>query len=235
MAEEKENKIEAILGEEENASEKTEETKETPPQEIEIDGQKYTIDQIKEALQAARDYQYLVPEFTRKSQRLAELERQLETLQAAKEKVAEDPAKAEAKRVLKELGVPFLEDLEQKIADVKEEIHLEKVLDYLEKKYDGSHGEPPFDRDEVMDFALRQFGDQDRIDLEYAYKKLHADFWDKLPTPEKKVVKTERGGGKTEFSLPKKKITFEPKGEGEVSVEEAAKEFLKSRRAWEEE
>jgi hypothetical protein len=228
-----EGEIEEIL--EEPEKKETPETKETPPQEIEIEGQKYTIDQIKEAIQAAKDYQYLVPEFTRKSQRLAELERQLETLQTAQQKIEEDPAKVEAKKVLKELGFLTGEDLEQKITDVKEEIHLEKVLDYLEKKYDGSHGEPPFDRDAVMEFALKQFGDQDRIDLEYVYKKLHADFWDKLPTPEKKVVKTERGGGKTEFALPKKKISFEPKGEGEVSVEEAAKEFLKSRRAWEEE
>lgn len=228
-----EKEIEEILeGSEEKEAPEKEETKSEEGeaiQEIEIDGKKYTLEQLKEALQAARDYQYLVPEFTRKSQRLAELERQLAELQKAQAKVEEDPAKAEAKRVLRELGFLTADELDQKIQEVREEIQLEKVCDYLEKKYDGSHGEPPFNRDEVFEYVLKNMADQERVDLEYAYKKLHEDFWGRMPIPEKKVVKTERGGGKTEFSLPPKKIKFEPTKEGEISVEEAARQLLEER------
>jgi len=241
----KENKIEELLpgGEEGSTEEVPKEEKgvgETPeePQKIKIGDQEYTVDQLKEALQRARDYEYLVPEFTRKSQRLAELERQLQTLQATKKEL-EDPTKVAAMNYLKELGFPTREEAKQMIQEainnLYEDIELEQVCQYLEQKYDGSHGEPPFNRDEVLKFALENFSDMPRVDLEYCYKKLHEDYWGKLPEkPTKKAPVTERGG-RTEFTLPKAKIKFEPKGTGEISVEEAAKEFLKSREVGEEE
>jgi len=220
----------------------TEEQPSEAPQEekkIKIGEKEYTVEELQEALQKARDYEHLVPEFTRKSQRLAELERQLEALQATKKELEESPEKQAAKQVLKELGFVTIDEAQkmvnEAISQVIEDIQLEETLQYLEKKYDGSHGEPPFNRDEVLRFALEEYGDMDKIDLEYVYKKLHEDFWGRLPEkPSPKTPFTERGGA-GKFTLPRKKITFEGEGKGEVSAEEAAKEFLKSQEVFEEE
>lgn len=208
------------------------------PEKIKIGDQEFTVDQIQEALKVAEDYKHLVPEFTRKSQRLAELEKQLEEMNNLQKKI-EDPAKAEAKRILKELGFVTIEDAQatvnQAIQQLTEDIQLEQTLQYLENKYSGENGEPPFNRDEVLQYVLDEFGDMEKVDLEYAYKKLHDDFWGKLPLkPQPKVPITERGG-RTEFTLPKKKVTFGGEGKGEVSVEEAARELLKQREVFEEE
>lgn len=185
------------------------------PTEIEIDGQKYTPDQLKEALKASEDYRHFVPEFTRKSQDLAEYEKlgKIDDLKKIVNTPAgEDPQVDQAKKILKEkFGVVTKEDvadLMKKIKDleesgsIKEEsAQLESVSKNLSAKYDGKKGEPAFKIEEVAQAVSKnpnlavyvQSNGQFLIDLEQTYKRIHADFWDKLPSIKSKVIKTERG------------------------------------------
>ncbi len=185
------------------------------PTEFEIDGQKYTPDQLKEALKLSQDYKYFVPEFTKKSQALAEYEK-LGKLDDIKKIVAApsngNPQIDQAKKILKEqLGVVTKEDVEQLMNEIKEikesgsiregNAQLESVNKFLAGKYDGKKGEPAFKIEEVAKVVNNDpnlavyvnVNGQFLIDLEQTYKRIHGDFWDKLPEIKAKVVKTERG------------------------------------------
>ena len=61
--------------------------KETAPAAtVTIDGKEYSIDQVKANLQKAVDYDNLLPDYTRKSQKLAEIEKAKESTQAPQER-----------------------------------------------------------------------------------------------------------------------------------------------------
>lgn len=181
-----------------------------------IDGQEYSVDQLKEALKAAGDYQQLLPEFTRKSQLLSEVQKKLGALGQLDEKAADsskpnDPRMEQARKILKEqLGAVFAEDLQPILELVnalkaqREDAALHDVADSLADKYDGSHGEPKFDVVKVAE-AVKQnpqlavyvaVDGQYLVDLEQTYKKVNATFWDKVPeTKAAPVLRTERGAG----------------------------------------
>jgi len=205
------------------------------PKEYEIGGKKYTEEELLEALQAREDYQHLLPEFTRRSQRLAELEKQIAQIQQ-QPNVSEDEKLAETKRLLKEqLGVVTREDLERIIADIQDfyqgDIQLQRAVAELEKKYSGANGEPKFDYEQLKDYLVQKYGEDkenwpDNIDLEYEYWDMNRDYFSQIPKVKSAVAQTERRSS-TPFSLAKKKIKFEPTGKGEVSVEDAAKEILR--------
>lgn len=185
------------------------------PTEIEIDGQKYTPEQLKEALKLSQDYEHLVPEFTKRSQALAEYEK-LGKLDDIKKIIAApsdgNPQIEQAKKILKEqLGVVTKDDMDKLMKEIKEikesgsareeNAQLESVSKDLSAKYDGKKGEPAFKIDEIAKAVQKnpnlavyvQVNGQFLIDLEQTYKRIHGDFWDKLPEIKTKVVKTERG------------------------------------------
>ncbi len=200
--------------------------------EFEIDGAKYSVDDLKAALKAAGDYEQLLPEFTRKSQSLAEASKKLEQLEQITKKPGEEtvtnPAIEQAKKVLREqIGVITAEDLKpildvvQAIQAQRENQVLESVSDTLSKKYDGSHGEPKFDVTKIAEAVKGdpskavyvQVGDQYLVDLEQTYKRVNGGFWDKVPEfKQPQVVRTERGAGTRTAPL--------PEGQGKAATDE---------------
>jgi len=205
------------------------------PKKYTIDGQEYTEDEILEALQAKEDYQHLLPEFTRRSQKLAEMEKQLAQIQQ-QPNVPQDEKLEETKRLLKEqLGVVTKDDLEKVISDIQNfyqgDVQLQKAVAGLEKKYSGANGEPKFDYDKLKNYLVQKYGPDkeawpDNIDLEYEYWDMNRDYFSRIPKVKSAVARTERRSS-TPFSLEKKKITFEPTGKGEISAEDAAREILR--------
>lgn len=190
--------------------------------EFEIDGHKYSADDLRAAIKAAGDYEQLSPEFTRKSQELSEAKRLLEEYGKVGKKPNEpetNPAVEQARKILREqIGVIFADDLKpileviQRAQAQQEDQVLEAVGTELSKKYDGSHGEPKFELAAVAKAAKEnpalisyvQVGTdangqpQYGVNLEQTYKNINSEFWDKVMSGEMKpptVVKTERGAG----------------------------------------
>lgn len=143
------------------------------PTEYEIDGQKYSADQIREAFKSMKDYQAFVPEFTRKSQVLAELKKagliddQGNPVQKKNEEqpaggdqdLLQNPQAKEVVKILKQLGFITKEEAETLKKEIDtfrssyqqqiDEQKLDEVSKTLAAKYDGKKGEPKFDLEEI--------------------------------------------------------------------------------------
>lgn len=220
-----------------------EQGKETAPAtEFEIDGQKLTADQIREYMKSHKDYQALVPEFTRKSQLLSEFEKKQKEAET-KEKapanpLANNPQAQEAVKVLKDLGFITKEDadaLRKELDGFKssyetqiQERQLNEATKLLSDKYSGKNGEPKFNLDEIRNAAQTDpsklvFDQAGNVNLELTYKMIHADFYDKMPEIKAKVVKTERGS-QTQTKTP----ATQKKAETEEERMAQAVEFFKN-------
>lgn len=223
------------------------------PTEYEIDGQKYSADQIREAFKAHHDYQALVPEFTRKSQAFAKalqaglIDEQGNPVQkpAPEQPSADDltqnPQAKEAVRILKELGFitkeeadawkKELESFKSTYQTQLDEKTLTEVNATLSAKYDGKKGEPKFDLDQIRQAItanpeLIVYDAQGNVNLDLTYKNVHADFWQQIPDMRQKVVRTERGGGPQSTSPATRK-----KAETEEEKIADAVEFFKGEKA----
>jgi len=231
VSEEKETP-EEVSPEGEQAQEVSEEVEE---EKIRIGDKEYTKDEIEKLIEKARNYDYLLPEFTRRSQRLAELEKQLRASASP-----EDKAKAEALKYLREnLGLLTREDLQEFMTSFAERLEgylaekekLQDVVKYLEQKYPGGTL-PKFDYEKLRNYLYEKYG-QDKsqwpetIDLEYEYWQMNRDFFERLPeTLKKRIVPTESKGVPASIVPPAKKIVEKPTKEGEISLEEAMEQML---------
>jgi hypothetical protein len=230
-------------------------TSPTEPTEFEIDGQKYTSDQIREFAKAYRDYQALQSEFTRRSQLLAKLVKDgvideygnlVQSRIPAREDnpLAGNPQAQEAVKILKDLGFitkEEAEELRKAIAELQQsfqlttgEAQLQTVVKTLSEKYSGKNGEPPFNLEDIraaiqkdpsLIVYVKGQNDEYLVDLEQTYKKVHADFWDKLPSLKAKGVKTERGVG-VQSAPP----TVSKKAETEEERAATAMEFFRNQK-----
>ena len=209
-------------------------TEEVQPQYIEIEGQRLTIDEIKELQKKAKQYEALLPEFTRRSQRLKELEKKL-----SQSSSPEDQAKAEALKYLREnFGLVTKEDLENFVATMFENVvnyiteqqRLQEVETYLQQKYDGTVF-PKYDPQAMRNYLRQKYGEDksqwpETIDLEYEYFQMNREFFEKLPETRKKAIPTEsKSVPSTAFSKPEK-VVVTPRNEGEISLEDAMKKFI---------
>jgi arsenate reductase-like glutaredoxin family protein len=215
---------------EEAGEEKVEEVEPT----IEIGGRKYTADEIRELTEKARRYEELLPEFTRRSQKLAELEKQFS--QSAS---PEEQAKVEVLRYLREnMGIVTKQELEEFFSNftqrleqiIKEREHLSEAVSHLEKKYDGTVF-PKFDYGELRNYLYEKYGQDksnwpDTIDLEYEYFQMHRDFFEKMPEIRKQAIPTEKKGVPASVIPPAKKVVEKATKEGEISLEDAMLEAL---------
>lgn len=141
------------------------------------------------------------PEFTKKSQRLTELEKEVETLrasQAPKLPENEEQAIKEAKEAARKLGIvtsdDFDEYLDKKFTQrYQTERQAERLLDEgmkFEKDIDGSDGRPKFVLTDVLEYMRDNMGGQGN--LETAYKLMHEtqlDTW-----REQQLNKSKRQG-----------------------------------------
>jgi hypothetical protein len=176
-------------------------------------------------MKASKDYESFQPEFTRRSQLIAELVKkgiidergQLVTKPADQQSnspFANNPQAQEAVKILKELGFITKEEadnIKKSIDELKtgyqserENAQLTAAAKTLEEKYSGKSGEPKFDLQEIRTAIqknpqLISYVDDGNgnflVDLDQTYKNVHADFWGKIPEMRARLVKTERGSG----------------------------------------
>lgn len=172
-----------------------------PVEKVKVGEAEYTQEELnklvglgKLAVEAETKYNTKVdkvwPEFTKKSQRLSELEKELEDLRAKQVKTEtlpenEEQAIKEARAAAKKLGIVTDEDFEDRMGKVfnryyQEERQAERLLEQgqdFEKKIDGSDGRPAFVLVDVLEYMRDNMGGQGN--LETAYKLMHEEQLDK--------------------------------------------------------
>lgn len=199
---------------------------ETAPSKIIIDGKEYDESQVREALNKARDYSFLLPEFTRATQRLSELEKQRQV-------VPNTPVSMEEQELRKAVEVlsPYFSQMfmtKEEYQSQKELEELNNLLDELEEKYNGSDGRPKFNKVDILQYCVTH----GNPDPEAAYKLIYEkelDEWKiknakKAPTPPPSISST----GIDREPKGKKRVFGNPENENEVDVRDAIEETLKS-------
>lgn len=154
------------------------------------DGRKLTAEQVTE------EYGKLNQEFTRKSQKLSELEKVAEHSQDS----ADDDAVAKAKAELKKLGVVLQEDFDKQLGErdqkVRQNLQFEQSLNDLEKELTGSDGRPAFKKAEIVAYMEKS---GTIFDPRVAYKEMHGDKLDewKIKQYLEKKSSTDDGTGES--------------------------------------
>ena len=178
-------------------------------------------------------YQKIVPNYTRMSQRLAELEK---ASKQNEEQAGEDARKAigdnkllknvppDVKEAILSIVTPVIQDAfkQREVAKTEEEKGkaFENELSSLESKYSGKDGMPKFDRNKVL---AKMKEPENRIyDPEVMFYKMNEKiFNDRLI---KQALKQQRGGTKTE--LTGREPSHKPEGKAPKNFEDASKHFL---------
>lgn len=158
------------------------------------------------------------PEYTKKSQKLAELEKEIEGYraeQANKAKLPENEEQAirEAKEAAKKLGIVTDDAFEDRMGKVftryyQQERQAERLVEQgqdLEKKIDGSDGRPAFVLTDVLEYMRDNMGGQGNLDT--AYKLMHEDALDKWRETE---LGKSRKQGMTTATIPGGSIKTPP-------------------------
>lgn len=217
-------------------------------QPVKIGDKDFTPEQLTELSKKAGQYDELLPEFTRKTQKLKELEEEKEGGEweypeefygdKTPEKKPNEPTSDDDKlkqKALSELEQAFGPKIEERVnkqleirlKQSQEDTALENELKRLETEYPGGEGKlPQFDRKEIIKHANKT----GIFNPEVAYKHLHGETIDEFKDKERDVKKEENqgvfvekpGGGETAPKLPNEKVpaTFD-------EAEEAMSEMLK--------
>jgi hypothetical protein len=88
-----------------------------------------------------------------------------------KQAVTQDPKVQNALKILKDNGIPTMQDIEKKFEEREMLSNLRTQINEMEKKYDGKSGLPKFDRNEVVEHMKRY----NMTDAERAYRDLYMD------------------------------------------------------------
>lgn len=202
------------------------------PSTIEIDGQQFTPDQVKEAIKAAQDYKHLVPQFTQVTQELAELRK---GQQGGDEPVKEQVEDPETLEYLKKLGIVTMDDLqahfqkqEAERQQAQEDARLAQHLEGLEKQYDGSNGLPKFSTEEVLQFCVENgIGNP-----EYGYQLMHLDAIKEHAArgaqPKNQAPPSSAGEGTSKEPAPKKRVFGAPEGDEQINLRDSIMETIDS-------
>lgn len=187
------------------------------------DGRQLTGEQV------LAEYRNLQTDYTKKSQTLAELQREREarersTEQSVRESVGNNPALENVDPAVRELVIQMVTPTVQQMLDEREQAEVRKKedeafvkeLDALEERYPGGNGQPKFNRDEVLS-AMRD--PNNRIfDPEVMFLKLKEnDFKDAWV---KEALKRQAGGSSATEDTgggPKKPQGYQPKTWEEAS------------------
>jgi hypothetical protein len=184
------------------SSEESGEEKVSKPSTFKVpDGRELTAEEV------YAEYNKLLPEFTKRSQKLAEIERQS---QEAKAKAEEDAREAannsdlmkdldpSVKEAIIQIVKPLFQDYDKRKSEEsfkeQQDKQFEAELRSLEGKYDGKDGLPKFDRTRVLE-AMQADGNR-IFDPESMYQKLHEkEYTDNLI---KQALKQKSGGNNLE-------------------------------------
>lgn len=188
------------------------------------DGREMSADEIYE------EYNKLLPEFTRRSQKLSEYEKEMATREArVQEEAAQavsdnellrdvDPNVAEA---IKQIVTPVIQDAlrqrDERAAQEARDAELRQRFDSAEKKYSGGDGYPKFDRAKVTSFML----DNEVYDPEKAYILMNRD-----AIIDAEVRKALKGKDTKSTESTKGKGPIKPEGKKATSFEEASKRAI---------
>lgn len=189
------------------------------------DGREVSADEV------LKEYNTLLPEFTRKSQLLKKFEADTKAREAKAEAATQESIDSNeilknmnpaAKEAIKALVTPLIQEnqkvVEEKAAADERDRAFESELKSLEKEFPGGDGKPKFDRKVLME----KMGDpENRIyDPRALFNKLHQKDFNNLLI--KEALKKGKGGTDTEDTGrgggPKK-----PEGKTPTSFAEAAK------------
>jgi signal recognition particle GTPase len=141
--------------------EKKEESQSSPT--YKVGNRDLTSDQLFE------EYQRLQAEFTRRSQRLSELEKAKSTTETSSTQQSLSPQDQEVLRELKRLGVITRDEgvTKDEVEKMREELltsavttstkmsELKQALDELEEDFDGTDGTPKVERQKILDFIVQ--------------------------------------------------------------------------------
>lgn len=198
----------------EEQSVKSEEVVEKPKLFKTPDGRELTADQIYE------EYNKLGPEFTRRSQELAEYRRREAETRERNEAVAEksvsqsslleglDPTVKQA--IIEIAKQPIMEALEQRDRELeqrKQQEEFDRRLTELEKKYPGGDGLPKFNKLEVL-AKMKEPGNE-IYDPEALYQKIHWEAY--IDAQIKNAMRGKSGSNQTEATA-----TEAPRRPGEM-------------------
>lgn len=178
------------------------------------DGRELSSDEIYE------EYNKLGPEFTRKSQKLAEYEKRESETQERNKRTAEesvskspllDDVPDNVKEAIKQIVSPVIQEAlrakDKEVEKVRSQETFDRRLVELEKKYPGGDGMKKFDKLEIL--REMQKPTNEIYDPEVLYQRLH---WDSYIDSQIKVaMKGKSGGSSTESTS-----TEAPRKPGEV-------------------
>lgn len=204
------------VNEDEAQEAKAEETLKIGDQELSLQEAKELIEQGKTLKQLQDkypnvDFEEMVPSFTQKSQRLAELEKKMqpEPEKPAAEREREMQIRALANDpVFREELVKMQEDREKKI---REDLAMEKRLEELEAEFDGTNGEPKFDKVAVLKYGMQHQIYEPRV----AYKAMHEKEFEELAAKralskrQRSTYSERRGGMGSQLPSPKRHSTIQ--------------------------
>jgi len=153
------------------------------------------------------EYNKLLPEFTKRSQKLADIERQSKEAKAKAEDDAREAANnsdlmkdldPSVKEAIIQIVKPLFQDYDKRKSEEslkdQQDKQFEAELKSLEGKYDGKNGLPKFDRTRVLE-AMQAEGNR-IFDPESMYQKLHEkEYTDNLI---KQALKQKSGGNNFE-------------------------------------
>ena len=129
-------------------------------------GRKLTADEMFE--EATK----LQKEFTQRSQRLKEMEREtVNKPEPVEEQAMDETQKAQLRKVIQEAGFVTKEEIEQKVQQDERARAIRSERTELEGKYKGEDGKPKFEYEDVLRFAV----DNGMPNLDLAYRELNHD------------------------------------------------------------
>jgi len=187
--------------------------------------------------QLFEEYQKLQSEFTRRSQRLSELEKAKESdTETSSNQQSLSPQDQEVLKELRRLGVVTKDEAitKDEVDGLKEELltsavttsskmsELRQALDELEEDFDGTDGKPKVDRQKILDFIV-QNPNTNLTPLQIAKAVYYDDFvkYEASKISSNGVPKTETHGLGNVTEPPKAKYSFK-----DGSVERAVLEQL---------
>lgn len=184
------------------------------------DGRKLSQEDILDALEKKDKYGELLPEFTRRSQELAELRKTKESTPDNTSVATQDGKKLSPQQIavlqeLKELGVAFNSDLQKQLDDKVAElepkitsraasitatqVQLKEAIEQLEEDFNGNEGKPKVDGSKVIQFIIDN-PKTDKTPLEiakYIYSEDFIKYEVAKASGKSELPHTEDGGSST--------------------------------------
>jgi len=152
------------------------------PEKVKLGEQEYTTEELSELVglgsrareigEAHGGFDKFVTEYGRKSERIGELKKELESLSSQKVVEPEETSIEQAREAARKLGIVLKDDLDGYYQNRRGAEKLLENCQTLETKLDGSDGRPKFETERVLEFMNQNTGFTDPM---RAYEAMHLD------------------------------------------------------------